>query len=558
LARFGVLFGTLTLLALPFVLRGPLPADAAPILDTVVRASVSSAGAAADATSGDSPGPSITADGRYVAFSSQADNLVAGDGNGSLDIFVRDLVAGTTTLVSATPSGTVGGSGCFSCAIAAGGRYVAFDSYAEDLVPSDTNEAGDVFLRDLDTGITTCVSVNASGVPSARSTEYVLGLSGSPSISSNGRYVAFSSASPDLDPNDTNDSFDVFVRDVVAGTTVRADLGPGGVQGNDSYNVRPSLSGDGRYVAFESMSTNMVAHDTNEMTDIFVRDLQAGVTTRVSVGPAGVQSNGWSLAPSISADGRFVAFDSDASNLVTGDTNKHADVFVRDRQTGTTSRVSVDTFGAQADGDSYSASISADGRYVAYRSDAPDLVAGDTNGVSDIFVRDRLMGTTVRMSVDASGTQGNGPSESAALAPSGLSLAFQSAATNLVPNDTNGVADVFVNGAPSVATLAWVRTPIAPAKMYRWKSYNVYGYLKPRHTAGSYPVRIYKWKRTTSGKWKSYGYVKARASNYSTYTKYARSVRLPYKGTWRLRAYAPADAAHPAAWSTGYDYVTVR
>ncbi|MBI4843176.1 MAG: PD40 domain-containing protein, partial [Nitrospirae bacterium] len=189
---------------------------------------------------------------------------------------------------------------------------------------------------------------------------------------------------------------------------------------------------------------NLVAGDTNESGDIFVHDCQTGQTTRVSVDSSGAQGNRNSNYPSINGDGRYVAFQSDATNLVAGDTNESGDIFVHDCQTGQTTRVSVDSSGAQGNFISYNFSISGDGRYVAFQSDATNLVAGDTNGYGDIFVYDRQTGQTTRVSVDSSGTQGNHNSIYPSINGNGRYVAFQSYATNLVAGDTNGSWDIFV------------------------------------------------------------------------------------------------------------------
>jgi Tol biopolymer transport system component len=291
-------------------------------------------------------------------------------------------VAGQVTeRVSVDSSGTQENNACRSPSISADGRYVAFYSYADNLVSGDTNGTWDVFVRDRQSGTTERVSVDSLG---AQGNDF----SYTPSISADGRYVAFMSKATNLVGGDTNGAWDVFVRDRQGATTERVSVDSLGSQGNGGSNV-PSISADGRYVAFQSNATNLVSGDTNGSPDVFVRDRQTGTTERVSVDSGGVQGNGTSSLPSISADGRHVAFESYASNLVSGDTTWWQDVFVRDRQSGTTERVSIDSFGAQGNGFSDKPSISADGRYVAFRSDASNLVSGDTNGWHDAFVRDR-------------------------------------------------------------------------------------------------------------------------------------------------------------------------
>ncbi len=223
-----------------------------------------------------------------------------------------------------------------------------------------------------------------------------------------------------------------------------------GTQATGGGSYRPAISADGRYVAFESNATDLVSGDTNGMSDIFLHDRQTGATTRVSVNSAGTQTtDGDSSDPDVSDDGRYVAFESNATNLVSGDTNSQIDIFLRDRQAGTTARVSVNSSGSQATGGhSYDPSLSSDGRHVALRSFATNLVSSDTNGFADIFVRDRQEGSTERVSVDSSGSQATGGilgSDDPSISDDGRYVAFSSEATNLVSGDTNGFADVFVH-----------------------------------------------------------------------------------------------------------------
>ncbi len=399
-----------------------------------VRASLDSSGNEGNSNSYD---PSISSDGRYVAFSSDASNLVTGDTNGRTDIFVHDFQTGETVRVSVDSSGNESNRKSEFPSISSNGRYVAFSSYANNLVTGDTNGVSDVFVHDLQTGETARVSVDSSG---NEGNSY----SGSPSISSDGRYVAFSSYASNLVTGDTNGNWDVFVHDLQTGETVRVSVDSSGNEGNsDSYD--PSISSDGRYVAFVSDASNLVTGDTNGVRDIFVHDLQTGETVRVSVDSSGNEGNSDSYSPSISSDGRYVAFESDASNLVTGDTNGIFDIFVHDLQTGETVRVSVDSSGNEGNSNSYDPSISSDGRYVAFVSDASNLVTGDTNGVRDIFVHDLQTGETVRVSVDSSGNESNSDSHYPSISSDGRYVAFESDASNLVTGDTNGSLDVFVH-----------------------------------------------------------------------------------------------------------------
>jgi Tol biopolymer transport system component len=226
--------------------------------------------------------------------------------------------------------------------------------------------------------------------------------------------------------------------------TTRVSVASDGTQG-DGESYYPSISSEGRYVAFASDATTLVAGDTNGLTDIFVHDRRTGVTTRVSVASDGTQGNGHSWHPSISSEGRYVAFASYASNLVDSDANGEWDIFVHDRQTGETTRVSVASDGSEGDKLSYGQSISPDGRYVAFASYATNLVAGDTNGKWDVFVHDRQTGETTRVSVDSEGSQGDGGSFFFSISSDGRYVAFSSSATNLVADDTNDQNDVFVH-----------------------------------------------------------------------------------------------------------------
>lgn len=424
------------LVVIPFSTASILHAQA------TTRVSVDSSGAQGDGGSY-SLWLAISSDGRFVAFASDSTNLVPGDTNAQYDVFVRDRLAGTTERVSVDSSGAEanGGSGDDGLAISGDGRFVAFTSRAGNLVPSDTNGFMDVFVRDRLNATTELVSVDSGGVQGDD-------ISHNPSISADGRFVVFTSPATNLVAGDTNGWTDVFVHDRSTGTTERVNVDSAGNQAN-RWSDRASITADGRFVAFESFANNLILNDTNTANDVFVRDRQGATTSRVSVDSAGKQALSYSYLPTISADGRFVAFASHAANLVSGDTNKSEDEFVHDCQTGTTERVSVDSSGAQGNRDSgYGslASVSQDGRYVAFVSVATNLVTGDTNAFDDVFVRDRQLGLTRRVSVDSSGAQANDFSESAVLAADGRFVAFHSLASNLVANDTSGI-DTFVNGA---------------------------------------------------------------------------------------------------------------
>ncbi len=295
--------------------------------------------------------------------------------------------SGTTTLVSVSSAGSQANESSVGAAVSSHGRHVAFHSESSNLVEGDGNGTSDVFVHDRETGMTSRVSVDSAG-------NQANGRSSDPSISADGRYVAFQSEASDLVASDTNGTIDLFVHDRHTGMTTRVNVDSTGNQANGG-STDPSISADGRYVAFSSLASNLVAGDTNGAMDVFVHDRQMGTTSRVSVDSAGNQSqvgNDYS-SPAISADGRYVAFSSAAPDLVNGDGEYTYDVFVHDRQTGSTSLVSVDGAGNAGDGDSSAAAISADGRYVTFSSAASNLVPGDNNGALDVFVHDRQMGT---------------------------------------------------------------------------------------------------------------------------------------------------------------------
>jgi Tol biopolymer transport system component len=349
------------------------------------RVSVGSGGTQANHPS---IGPAISGDGRWVAFASSANNLVPDDTNDTTDVFLHDRQTATTIRVSSGPEGVPGDNGSYSPSISADGRLVAFDSMAGNLVAEDTNHAEDVFVYDRQTGITRKLSVGPGGAEG--NTE-----SDGAAISADGRWVAFNSIASNLVPDDTNGVSDIFVHDRQTGITTRVNLGPGGIQANDWTFWRPVISGDGRYVAFQSYATNLVDGDSNGHQDVFLHDRQSATTRCLSVGPGAGLGDRWSEFPAISDDGRWVVFESPATNLVAHDSNGYADVFLYDVLTGALTRASVGPDGVEGNMGAASQAISADGRWVAFGSWASNLVADDTNGYGDVFVFDRLATTPV-------------------------------------------------------------------------------------------------------------------------------------------------------------------
>ena len=419
-----------------------LVAAAAPALaaGTTVRVSVGAGGQQGNSVSFS---PSLSGDGRYVAFQSVASNLVANDSNGAgLDVFVRDRQAGTTTLASVRVGDTSGDreadlDGTF---ISRSGRYVVFGSNATDLVPNDTNGDYDVFVRDLVARTTRLVSVGSAGQQSD-SFSYPM------AISATGQFVVFASSATNLVAG-VPDTILLYVRDLKTGKTTLESRRPDGRPSAGLAYGGASITPDGHYLAFAFEGSDLVTGHLLSDTNIFLRDRWTGRTVLVSAAPDGTPANDRSFDPFISDNGRLVAFNSSASNLVPNDTNFQGDVFVRDVASGTVDLVSVARNGQPPRGDlggSTALGMTPDGRRVLFASGAPDLVPGDTNFAFDTFVRDRVARVTTRVDVKASGGQSNrGSYGDGAISTDGSIVAFSSNGDHLVPGDTNGDTDVFV------------------------------------------------------------------------------------------------------------------
>jgi Tol biopolymer transport system component len=408
------------------------------------RVSLDSSGGQSNGLSDSS---SISSDGRFVAFRSYSTNLVGGDSNGATDVFCRGLMTTRTEMVSVDSNEVVGDAGSRGPeSVSADGRYVAFSSSASNLVPGDTNAKEDIFVRDRVAGTTQRVSISSAGVQAD-------GNSTDASISGDGRYVAFQSGATNLVAGDTNGFGDIFVRDLLNGVTFRLSHGTAGTQANGPSEA-PVISGDGRYVAFQSGATNLVGGDTNGFWDIFRVSTQSGAIDRISFyAQFGSQGNGHSLYPAISADGGCIAFYSASTNLTfTSDTNGVPDILCRNIDaTNSIELVSRNAGGTVGNGASGAPSISADGNFVAFESSATNLVPGDTNGMQDIFVRDRVHATIERVSIATSGIEGNAKSAWPSISGDGRFVAFESEADNLVSGDTNATLDIFVRDRNTTA-----------------------------------------------------------------------------------------------------------
>jgi YVTN family beta-propeller protein len=430
--------------------------------DLTERVSVDSNGMEGNGESAGCCGFSISADARYVAFSSRATNMVIPDNNGSLaDIFIHDRQTGQTVLVSKDDNGTRGNSESLEPSISADGRFIAFSSFATNLVPNDNNSAYDVFVHDRDpdeNGIfdegnetTKMVSVDSGGNQGN-------GQSTQPSINADGQFIVFKTTSTNLgDPGPFTSK--IFVRDQINGQTILMSKNSNGIPANGNSHLwlsssKPSISDDGRFIVFYSMANNLVSGDLNGADDVFLHDRDSdkndnfdelgGIRTAiVSVDSHGNRGNNHSFEPAVSGDGRFIAFQSRSGNFG-GDTNGAVDdIFVHDRVSGVTEVISMDSSGVQGPFLSRTPSISGNGRFVSFES-FNAFVSNDVNGYTDVYVHDRERGETHLVSLDSNGVQGNDHSYRPSVNSDGRLIAFGSSASNLVPGDTNGFSDVFV------------------------------------------------------------------------------------------------------------------
>jgi len=402
-----------------------------------LRASVSSLGEEASFTC---EAPSASADGRYVAFQSSATNLVPGDTNSRSDVFVHDFETGATTRVSVSSTGAQANDSSSWPSMSADGRYVAFGSYATNLVPDDTNFWPDIFLHDRETGATTRVSLTSAG-------EQTTFSSFEPALSADGHFVAFKSAAANLNSIGTN-QWEIYLRDLQAGTTLHVSADANG-EPCDGENNRPFVSEDGRYVTYSSRATDLVPVDTNNGQDVFLYDRLLGTTTLVSLDSSGGPTSGPganSLDSRITKDGRYVVFWSSGGGFVDIDSNGHPDVFMRDLQTGSTTRVSEGEGGEQGLSPSKHPFITKDGRYIVFDSWAQNITPGDTANLYDIILKDTLSGLTRRVSLDMNGLDPDGHSNHPTLSQDGRYVFFESGATDLVPTTDNGWVDIYRYG----------------------------------------------------------------------------------------------------------------
>jgi Tol biopolymer transport system component len=397
---------------------------------------------------------SIDAAGRHVAFSSIDETLVPGDTNGFRDVFVYDRWTGDVERVSVATDGTQGNGTSDQPAISGNGMYVAFRSQSTTFVDGDGNASSDVFVHNRMTGTTTLVSAKLNPDDSRTIGDLP---SRQPSISYDGMRIAFTSEAANLVADDVNAQDDVFLFDMGTMEVTLVSQSSTGVRGT-IRSENPAISGDGKYVAFSSPAAELHdgGFDNNNVEDVFVRDIAGGTTERVSVDHGGIEGNDASLRPSISHDGRYIAFESDASNLlgevspgVDVDSNGVRDIFVVDMDAETIERASLDDADAPTDQDCFEAQIQErnDTWLVIFATPAT-LVAADVTGNRDIYLRDNRDGSTHRLSQTRTGVGANFDCFNPMLAHGGAFAVFDTIGNNLVAGDSGNLDDVFVIGIP--------------------------------------------------------------------------------------------------------------
>ncbi len=435
------------------LVTGPAIADA--FAGQTTRVSVSSAGVAADMSASSGV---LSDDGRYVVFSSSATNLRTGLLTSGTHVYRHDRTNGVTVLVSVGTSGNPGNNISRFPSVSADGRYVVFSSFATDLVADDTNGFPDVFQRDMVLGATTLVSRGSVGVVGLPGGSSLSGLSGAREVSDNGRYVVFNSFATNLVAGATNGLDQVYWKDMVTGVVVRVSADNAGLAG-DRPSDKPAISGDGQIVAFQSSATNFVS--SSNTVQVFTRTMPNGPLMLESADAAALGRR--SGVPTLSFDGRYMAFESDAPLDARDLDNGTTDVFLRDRTLGTTVLASRSPNTVQG-GVSARPSISGDGRWVGFDSLDELLVGGDLGGMADVFLYDNVDGTISLISRNDAGEQANLPSGltlGGASVSSNGSVLFGTAASNLAESSSKGVNQLYVRllveeQTPPNVTIEWL------------------------------------------------------------------------------------------------------
>jgi len=384
----------------------------------------------------DSENPAMPADGSKVAFRSLATNLTTGDTDTNFDEYVKDLATGHVSLISTSDSGVKGNGDNANPVFSADGTKVAFRSSSTNLDPADTDTTFDIYVKTLATGDITLASTSSSGVKGNKG-------SYNPFLSADGKIVAFRSYSTNLDPGDTDKILDVYVKNLVTGHLTLASTSSAGVKGNGASG-NPALSADGTKVAFYSSATNLVPGDMDSIPDVYVKDLVTGQLTLASTSDTGVKGNGQSILPYLSPDGTQVVFSSEANNLDPADRNRIMDVYSKNLVTGNITLVSTSSTGVNGNGPSVNPYLSADGTKVAFTSRSTNLDPMDKDALEDIYMKNLTTGTLTLLSTSSAGVKGNADSLNPAMSGDGSLVAFYSGATNLDPADTDPILDIYV------------------------------------------------------------------------------------------------------------------
>lgn len=422
----------------------------------IEQVSLSSSGELGNGDSASYPVLSISADGALVGFPSVATNLVVSDTNSQMDIFLRDRRTDTTQLVSLNSDGSQMVYPYTSVhAISDDNRYIVFSYHFGGVIPDD-DATDDIYIRDVINNTVERVSITETGVPGN-------GDSGNPTLSGDGNVVGYVTWAPNL-TGDSQYHHQAVVFNRTTNDLEVVSIGLSGEVGNQSTSLI-SLSQDGTVAAFRSSATNLVISNTIAYQHIFVRDLVSDTTTLITWGIDGQQGNQPSNYPYVAAGGDFVLFSSLASNLVPQDVLGYQDAFLYNIAEGTIELISRNQQGNFANNDSLACGISADGRFVAFVSGANNLIQNDTNSHFDVFVKDRQTGIIERFSIADDGTEADLSSTLCALSADGMTVAFASYASNLVPGTANSILDIFVRDgqASPLPTTTATSTPIPTA-----------------------------------------------------------------------------------------------
>ncbi len=375
----------------------------------------------------------LSFDGRYGALTAYR-ALLDQDSNSVSDSYLADTAGGTFRLASVTPQGVVGSGGSVSSVVSADAGTIAFGTFAREL-SGPTVDFMVVMVKDLGSGALVRADTSAAGAGGDAG-------AGNPSLSGDGRYLSFTSYASNLVPNDSNGASDIFVKDLQTGAIVNASTGLDGALANGA-SLSSIISSDARVVAFSSVAKNLTETSSPLGYQVFRKDLDKGAVMQVSTTFSGVSANAESHLGGISADGRWVGFESYATNLGAAATPAAQQLYAKDTVTGLLRLVSSSANGAAANGHSLELSLSADGRFAVFSSDASNLVAGDTNGVRDVFLKDLLSGAITRLSTSLAGEQGNEGSMSPSISGDAGTVTFVSRAGNLT-KDINGSDDAFI------------------------------------------------------------------------------------------------------------------